>query len=358
MNQDGPTRAISNRRDAVILLLILALAAFLRLFRLDYQSLWYDEAYTAYVTDPATVGLSYIWSSGPVAYMPPLHHTLVYLSRLVGTGEASLRLPSVLAGIFTIVLIYLTAKYCFNRRVAAFASLIATVSTFQVYYSQEARAYSLLMLLSIASTYCLVRALREKRRAWWLAYVICAALGMYTHLYMAFVLLAQNIYLLMEYEAKRVTGRAWILSQILPFLLFLPWLITYAVYYGEVFLGAAGVDERAFRESWMPPPHQALPITILGIFFYGRSFDIAPIVRIANFGLELLPDLTWPVEAIHRVVVPYLLFAAIALWRLRDQGASRRYGILFGVMLLAPLLLMFVISFQTRILNDRYFSFA
>jgi mannosyltransferase len=95
----------TRRADTITTLVIVALAAFLRLYRLDYQSLWYDEAYTASVTDPATSSLSYIWSGGPVAYMPPLHHTLVYLFRVtLGSGEWALRLPSVLAGILTVAL--------------------------------------------------------------------------------------------------------------------------------------------------------------------------------------------------------------------------------------------------------------
>jgi mannosyltransferase len=258
MKAELDTRHGSKPIDAVVPGLILTFAAFLRLFRVDYQSLWYDEAYTASVTDPAATSLAYIWSGGPVAYMPPLHHSLVYLSRLaLGAGEWALRFPSALAGILTIALIYLTAKYCFNRRVAAFASLIAAVSAFHVYYAQEARAYSLLMLLSIASTYCLVRAMREKRPAWWLAYMLFAALGMYTHLYMAFALLAHNVYLLMEWEAKRVSGRTWVLSQALPILIFAPWLLSYAGYVRETIEGASSVYQTATRDLSTTPPSGA-----------------------------------------------------------------------------------------------------
>jgi mannosyltransferase len=358
MNRDKTNGSDTSRTDAAILLLITALAAFLRFFRLDYQSLWYDEAYTASVTDPATVGLSYIWSSGPVAYMPPLHHTLVYLFRLVGTGEVSLRLPSVLAGILTVLLIYLTARYCFNRRVAAIASLIATVSTFHIYYSQEARAYALLMLLSVASTYFLVRALREKRLAWWLLYVVSAALGMYTHLYMVFVLLAQNVYLLMEWDAKRVSGRAWILSQIVPFLLFAPWLITYAVFYKEVMVGDVGAFERLTRDTWMPPPLWNLPFGVLGIFFHGTAFELVSVAQAANAGPAWVTAAGWLGEGVYRLVALYLVFAAVAIWRLRSQNVLRRYSILFGLLLLTPLVLMYAISFHTRILYPRYMAFA
>ncbi len=357
MNQDGVAGPGNKRLDSLILLLILVLAAILRFYRLDYQSLWYDEAYTASVTDPATVGLSYIWSSGPVAVMPPLHHTLVYLSRLVGTGETSLRLPSVLAGILTVALIYLTAKYCFNRRVATIASLIATVSTFHVYYSQEARAYSLLMLFSIASTYCLLRALKERRPVWWLLYIFSTSLGLYTHLYMAFAVIAQNAYLLLEWDRKRVSGRVWMLSQIVPLVLFSPWVLTYAVYYREVFAGTAGAYERETRDFWMPPANATMWSYTLGMFFAG-FFDPEPIARLVRFAPSWLPTVTWLEEAIPHLIAPYLLLVAFALWRFRRQSELRGYGILFALLLLLPLLLMSAISLQTRILNPRYFSFA
>ncbi len=358
MDHEPTSELGSNHRDALILLLIVALAAFLRFYRLEDQSLWYDEAYTASVTDPAAGGLSYIWSSGPVAYMPPLHHTLVYVSRLLGPGEAPLRLPSVLAGILTVAFVYLTAKYCFDRRTATFASLLAAVSAFHVYYSQEARAYALLMLLSVASTYYLLRALREKRRFWWIAYMVSAALGLYTHLFMAFVVLAQNAYLLLEWDRKRVSGRAWVLSQLVPILLFSPWLVAYAIYYKEMFLGASGVLERTAREVWVPPPLWNLPFATLGIFFHGTSFELESIAKAANLGPAWVTAATWLQEGVYRLVAPYLVFAAIALWRMRDRSDLRRYGILVGVMLLLPLLAMYAISFQTRILNPRYFSFA
>ncbi len=360
MDQDGNTSPLyTNKRiDALILLLIVALAAFLRFYRLDFQSLWYDEAYTASVTAPAAGGLPYIWSSGPVSYMPPLHHTLVYLSRLLGEGEWFIRLPSVIAGILTIALVFLTGSYCFNRRVAAFASLIATVSTFHVYYSQEARAYSLLMLFSIASTYYLLRALREKRQAWWVAYTIFAALGLYTHLYMAFVLAAQNVYLLLEWDRKRVSGRTWILSQVVPAILFSPWLMAYAFYLKETLVGASGAYERATRDLWLPAPSANLPVNILGMFFLGSSFDLTPIVRFMNVSPAFWPAVTWLQETMWRLVGLYLLLAGLALWKLRRDIESRGYGILFGVMLLIPLALMYVVSFATRILNPRYFSFA
>jgi mannosyltransferase len=360
MNQDGPTRAISSRRDAVILLLILALAAFLRLFRLDYQSLWYDEAYTAYVTDPATVGLSYIWSSGPVAEMPPLHHTLVYLSRLLGTGEAFIRLPSVVAGILTVLVVYSIGCYCFSRRVAVLSSFAVSLSAFNVYYSQEARAYSLLMLFAIASTYFLFRATREHRRSWWVAYALLVAMGLYTHLYMAFVMLAQNSYLLWKWREKRISGIAWCSSQVLSVIPFLPWLLKHASYYWWLFRGASSASGSFGRDYWMPAPAPALLVNLLRDFFAGRPFspDLTSTPTVSTLGPEWFRPVTSLLTGEHFALAVCLTIILLGLWRMRSQEEPTNYAVFFALSVLMPLLLMFVISLRARILATRYFGFA
>jgi hypothetical protein len=54
----------------------------------------------------------------------------------------------------------------------------------------------------------------------------------------------------------------------------------------------------------------------------------------------------------------YLLLSALALWRLRGQREARRYGILLGVTLILPLVLMSAVSSVIPIWHPRYFSFA
>jgi mannosyltransferase len=350
----------TERRDTVILLLILALAALLRFYRLDYQSLWYDEAYTASVTDPATSSLSYIWSSGPVAYMPPLHHTLVYLSRLLGTGEAFIRLPSVIAGILTVLVVYLAGCYCFNKRVGLLSSLVVSVSTFHVYYSQEARAYSLLMLFAIASTYCLLRATRENRQSRWVAYAVLVAMGLYTHLYMAFVILVQNIYLLWQWREEHISGLAWCASQAMAAIPFLPWLLQYASYFWETYRGAASANGSWGRDLWMPASTPDLFATVLREFFSGRPFspDLSSTLDVMSIG----PDWFRPVASLLAsapfAVAFCLTLILFGFWRLRRQGDAGNYAVLLCLSVLMPLFLMYLIGFRTRILATRYISFA
>ncbi len=360
MNQDATTGHGSKRTDTLILLLILALASFLRFYRLDDQSLWYDEAYTASVTDPAMGGLPYIWSSGPIAYMPPLHHTLVYLSRLLGTGEAFIRLPSVVVGILTVLVVYLLGCYCFNKRVGALSALVISVSTFHVYYSQEARSYALLMLCATASTYFLFRAIREHCRPWWAAYAVLVAMGLYTHLYMAFVILVQNTYLLSQWRVGRVSIRAWLVSQAVSFIPFLPWLVVNADFYWLLYRGASSANGSWGRDLWMPPATPGLPVTILRDFFSGRPFS--PDFTTTLSPVSIGPDWFAPVasllasEAFALAICLPILF--VGFRRLRGQQEAGNYAEFIGLTILMPLILMFVISFRTRLLASRYISFA
>ena len=72
------------------------------------------------------------------------------------------------------------------------APAVFAIAPFAVYYGSEARAYSALTCLALASTYALLRALDGNSRWWWAAFAAATAAVMYTHYTGVFVLLAQT----------------------------------------------------------------------------------------------------------------------------------------------------------------------
>jgi hypothetical protein len=126
------------------LLWIVLVGALMRVPRL-YDSLWYDETFTARIA-----------SLGASQFMPavqgdvhPLWYAVEWITvRLLGNSEAALRLPAMLCGLLLIVYGYrLALALKLSRRTAlVYAGLLAVLPA-ALYYSAEARGYSLLAVL-------------------------------------------------------------------------------------------------------------------------------------------------------------------------------------------------------------------
>ncbi len=145
----------------LLLLAILLVALFLRVYRLGEQSLWYDEAVTAQVASQGMAELTR-WTADDI--QPPLYYYVVAgWTRLAGRGEWALRFPSAFFGTLTVALLWALARRLFGgeragQTASLVAALLAALSPLYVYYAQEARMYTLLTFLGLLSGYALLRA--------------------------------------------------------------------------------------------------------------------------------------------------------------------------------------------------------
>ena len=140
------------------------LAAALRLSTLHLQSFWYDEAFTpVHVLHPSLWATlrSFVHTENT----PPLWYVIAWAdSRVLGSGEIALRLPSALAGIATVPVAWAIGRELTGRRVTAIAAAaLVAVNPLFVWYSQEARAYALFVLMAALAMLCFLRALRRPR---------------------------------------------------------------------------------------------------------------------------------------------------------------------------------------------------
>jgi len=226
---------------AIVAIIILAFA--LRIYRLDHQSIWYDEGVSVYL---ANQSLTDLIAGVSADNHPPLHFLLLYFwLKLAGQSEFSVRFFSLMSGALSVPLLFKLGRELFNRRVGSLAAFLLSISPFHVWYSQEARMYTLATLLSLCSVYTFVLLLRKRanpaRRYLWLSYVVASALGLYTHFYVAFIILFENIAFLIQWILRRIKRetsnvkrhestnseftnlRTWLLAQLGIALLFLPW---------------------------------------------------------------------------------------------------------------------------------------
>ncbi|MDX1615557.1 MAG: glycosyltransferase family 39 protein, partial [Candidatus Promineifilaceae bacterium] len=186
-----------------LLLLLILLAFGLRVYHLDHFGFWQDEGLT-----PLRSGysLSQILSNQIILQEavtqdthPPFYYIVIHLTRgLFGRSDFAFRYPSVLSAILLVPILYQFGRRLAQSRrtavqVGLLAALLAAVNPLQVWYAQEARMYSLAVLLSALATYALWRALSAERpQRWIVVYALFAGLAFTTH-YTAGILVAAQV---------------------------------------------------------------------------------------------------------------------------------------------------------------------
>jgi mannosyltransferase len=187
----------------VPILLLTALGAVLRFVAIGHQGFWFDEAYTVYL-----VGHSPGRMLGLLPHLestPPLYYCVAWVwSRIFGFGPAALKSLSAVCGTLTIPVAYATArKMLANWRSALIVAALTACNPFLIWYSQEARAYSMLVLFSACSLLAFAYA-RERPRGLTLAFwAVASALALLTHYYALIVIVPEAAWLLYEHRHSR-----------------------------------------------------------------------------------------------------------------------------------------------------------
>ncbi len=232
------------------LLLIIAAAGVLRWLFLGTKSLDLDEAFSIALARQnwGSFFQSLLTREGHMA----LYYALLRVWRGLGESEAIVRTLSVLPAVASLPVLYALGTRLFGVRVALIATLLLCFNAFHVQYAQEARSYSLVMLLATTSSYFLVRSLEEpSRRHWWAGYIITSVLAVYSHLFGVLVLLSQwaSVAFL---RRREIPVRALVMSIVLIGAALVP-------------LGAFVLARTAAPVSWIAPKPRLSSIP--GVFY-------------------------------------------------------------------------------------------
>src|SRR5918992_2488433 len=186
--QLGAQLQINPLATASALLAITALALFLRLHLLAQDSFWGDELFSVRL---AQSDWDAFWQlmRGQVAMA--LYYALLRFWILLGGGEFTVRLLSVIPAVATVPLVYLLGKRFFDPRVGLIAALLLALNAFHIQYSQEARSYSLLVLLVTLSSLFLARGIQRPSWSTWMGFNVAPDLTVYAHPFAFLVLVAQ-----------------------------------------------------------------------------------------------------------------------------------------------------------------------
>ena len=174
---------------ALAALLVLALVA--RLVGLN-ASLWYDEVAT--LTDFVRLP----WGELVTDFSSLNNHMFYSLQAkaavdLFGERAWALRLPALLMGMTSLVLIWWLARKEIGRGAALVTLLLLALSYHHVWFTQNARGYTGLLTWTTAATILMMSGLRQPRWWPWTLYGLCLAAGMYTHLSAGFFFVAHGV---------------------------------------------------------------------------------------------------------------------------------------------------------------------
>lgn len=286
---------------------LLLLGAFLRLYQLEYKSLWVDEILQVNV---ARGGIAGVLANAHrhVLGAPPLDYLVTAVIRLVGENEFILRFPPVAWGVLTIALSFVLARrQSGSRPVAISSAVLITAAPLIVRFSQEARFYSLPIALLVLLVYAFLRAWQKPTTLRWILFSLVTFVAYFAHYYVIFAVAALGLAALIGSlpffrDRPRDLRQAWIgfiAAAAVPSLLLLAW------FKFEGFTGQA-------IHQFIPPPLADLLLS--------------PVVD---------PISAMPEQRIFLIVVGGFIFPLLALWSLATSIRARRmWGITLALVVL------------------------
>ena len=315
-----PARETTNAADAVWLAVLTIVAAWLRLSHLGSKSLWLDEGATVALARASWQHFAWVWWHGE-ANLQTVYFLLMRVWIHGGLSEAWLRLPSALFGIASVPLMYMVARRLVSASAALASTALMAFSPAHVYYSHEARSYTLAILLVLLSSYFFVGAVEEGRRRGWMLWTVFSILAFYSHDFAALVLVAQVCSLLFR-RTSPATWRRVIFCGLLMLASALP---------GLTYVFRASSENLHF--IWMPQPSPR-EIWHLARFFGGGGVKIFLALILWTAGL-----------------------VAIARTRRRDSEAFWR-GMLIVLWAALPAVITALVSLRHPIFMQRYLIFS
>ncbi|HEV7213606.1 MAG TPA: glycosyltransferase family 39 protein, partial [Chloroflexota bacterium] len=287
------------RLSAPCALVVVALA--LRFFRIDAQSLWYDEGVSAGMVG---VGPLAIMQRAAADFHPPLYYLLLAgWARLFGDSVVALRGLTACFGALLVIATWQLATQLFGVRVGWFAGFWAALSPLGIAYAQELRMYmpeaSCVALAACFAVVWLDTPIAStkpaaRRAVWWLAgYVVLAAVALYLQYMAVFGLAPIGLYGVWRAGRARI-GR-WLAANAAVLLLFAPWLPT--LYY-QVEVGKKAAEQGA---------HDVIPAAVQSLLTGDQGVLVARTAVLLLLGLLALTGAAITLRQGSRGALPLLL---------------------------------------------------
>src|SRR5262245_9045519 len=215
------------KRLAPILAILLLAAAF-RIVNTGHWTIWTDEGWSTWAASDHHFDVILDKVVTKDRHPPLFTLALSAWWTVAGDSRIALRFLAIAGGLITVAALYRLCADVFNQRAALYAALLLAVLPSAVYYAEEIRQYSwLVMSVSLMSLFFL-RYLRTPRLSYLIGYTFSIALMLYSlYLGIFFLLIQVGVGILAWHAPWRHKAEligAWIISLVLysPWLLVLP----------------------------------------------------------------------------------------------------------------------------------------
>ncbi|MBI5960911.1 MAG: glycosyltransferase family 39 protein [Chloroflexi bacterium] len=246
-----------------LIILLLFGAFWLASSALDQQSFWGDEGWSMWAVGGRNP-LETLRRVGDDVH-PPLYFVLLdgWIA-LAGESVYAVRMLSLLFGLIGLAATFALARRLFDRQTGLIALGLSGTTSFWVYYTREARMYTLLLALGVLATWAYLRWLEDSSRRRTLIYALLLALLPYTHYHGALMIATHGLHLLLTHPRR---WRQWCAPATLAALLYAPWIP----------LGLRQIQEHPDGPFAIPIPTSRQTITGLIGHLIGGHWGLLPL---------------------------------------------------------------------------------
>ena len=316
------------RRWPVTLAALAALVAASAVLRREGQRfpLWSDEALSVGIASHPLVEIPALLGQDG---SPPLYYVILHQwMRWWGSSGPSIRSLSLLIALAAIPLAYWSGRSLFGRRVGWTAAVLAATSPYLTLYSREARMYTLVAVLGLASAATFVHVFVYGRRRWLPAFVASNALLVLTHNWGPFLLVGAAVaagwcaVAARDQRRRRLTDAALGLGAIV--LAWLPWLPI--LLYQSAHTAA----------PWSRRPGAGSMVVALGSVLGGPLVALVVVAVLVPFAAAVWRDRRAPEHVAAVALGIMVLTTLVAAWaasQLEPAWSARYFGVFLGPLL-------------------------
>ncbi len=317
---------------------VIGIFLFICLININSAALWRDEAFSALT---AQQEVSEIINTAARDNQPPLHFLLLKLTgQFIGYSEPVLRLWSVFAMSGVLFFTYLISlNYAKKKDLAGWTLILLAVNPITFIFALEARAYALLMLATVISVYSMQKYLIAHDPRWLAALSLALLAGMYLHNIFAIPLSVVLTVLFIESFSSHKyrnllsyfkRNRFLPLVPIIVVLGFLPWASNLLTQFDTISSNGFWYNFNFYRDFFM----------VITMMFTSDFWN---------------PELSW-------MLILFLPVASLALvsvfygWFKELKNFKKKFP-LATVLSLAPMVLIYALSFKVPLMYYRYLVF-